>query len=250
MINWNIVPMNWSSPDFPYLLFTEMEWIGKLSYIATDHNDRINTLTETVDNIVNTEIPAIKDRLDTVETKVYTIENTEIPGIKNRLDVAEGKISTIENTEIPGIKNRLETLEDETKVLLHIPVIPYPTDTTDTRSYDIQLPTGYTVAEVSFRLHGDYSNLSGHEYYCEETMNLQSKNGNGDKFIMNYSDAGEYGTPAYIWCKVHLSTDSNEVLTIDLSKDQYYYTDPTNLSDEGFPTLLRVILKMYKLPTT
>lgn len=246
MINWNIVPMNWSSPDFPYLLFTEMEWIGKLSYIANDLDNRTTILTETVDNIVNMEIPAIKDRLDIVETKVYTIENTEIPGIKNRLDIAEGKISTIENTEIPGIKNRLETLEDETKVLLYIPVIPYPVDTTDTRSYTIQLPTGYNVCDVSFRLHGDYA--TEHEYYSDQTMNIACKNGACSKFDINYAPPGEYGQATYLQHYINLSTNNAEELTISYGKDNAWWTDPTIWTEEGFPDVTRIILKLYKLP--
>lgn len=47
MLNWNIVPMTFSN-RYPNLLWTEIEWIGKLAYMIDDHENRITDLTNRV----------------------------------------------------------------------------------------------------------------------------------------------------------------------------------------------------------
>lgn len=65
MINWNVVPM-WFGNNFPYTLFTEMEWIGKLAYMY-------NYLDEKVTKI-ETDISTINDVLENHTTRIENLE--------------------------------------------------------------------------------------------------------------------------------------------------------------------------------
>lgn len=65
MINWNVVPM-WFGNNFPFTLFTEMEWIGKLAYMY-------NYLDEKVTEI-ETDISTIHNTLDNHTTRIENLE--------------------------------------------------------------------------------------------------------------------------------------------------------------------------------
>lgn len=250
MINWNIVPMTWSSPNFPYILFTEMEWIGKLSYIVTDHDDRIKNLETTItdhetriDNIETVEIPAIKLRLDNAE---LTISNHE-----NRIGTNENAINTINTITIPAIENRVESLENETKILLHIPTIPYPVDDNNIRSYTIDIPEGYTVLDVSFTLIGDYTEDFGITSKSAHNVNIPTRNG-AEKitYITNTEITGEYGTMEYLANNINISTDANNHITISYGREFLSADMHSTVTDfYGLPNMTRCIFKLYKLPT-
>lgn len=231
MINWNITPMVWSTPDFPYLLFSEMEWIGKLSYIATDHDTRITTIeTET--------IPAITDRID-------TIEDVTIPAINDRID-------TIVNVTIPALNERVSVLEDATKTLLVIPTLYFPVDTTDTRTYTVAIPTGYDVCDICFNLLGDYTEDFGITSESMHNFSIFTDNGNSkESYFTNTVVTGEYGTSQYLFNDISVSV-SNNTLTIVFGKECLF--DSTNIISKtdfyGFPVINKINLKLYKLPTT
>lgn len=231
MINWNIVPMKWDTPDFPYILFTEMEWIGKLSYVATDLDTRITTIeTET--------IPAITGRLD-------TLENTTIPEITGRID-------TIVNVTIPALTERVSVLEDETKTLLVIPTLYFPVDTADTRTYTVTIPTGYDVCDICFNLLGDYTEDFGITSESMHNFSIFTNNGSSkESYFTNTVVTGEYGTTQYLFNDIAVSISSN-TLTIVFGKECLF--DATNIASKtdfyGFPVINKINLKLYKLPTT
>lgn len=115
MINWNVVPMWWGE-SLPYTLFTEMEWIGKLSYITNDLNTRLTSAETTIGNL--------SDRMDGAEYQINV----------NKHDI----------TELFG---RVETLEGQLTETISVPAIPTPTDggapidtsTTPTRKYSFDI---------------------------------------------------------------------------------------------------------------
>ena len=237
MINWNIVPMLWSSPQYPYILFTEMEWIGKLSYMVTDLDSRVtentNTLTDhetRIGNIETVEIPAIKVRLDNVETVVA--DNVS-------------RLNTIQNTTIPAIQTELTEVSNElyarSPVLLSYPILPTPTDTATQRSYTIALNSDYTLAEFSFKLTA--SHLSGHEYEQDITINIPTRNAETKYNTYIYTPAGEYGTDAFDFNTLTFTTDNNYNLTITYGIDKGVVNSPYSVIDEGFPTITRPIIK-------
>lgn len=244
MINWNIVPMLWGSPEYPYILFTEMEWIGKLSYMITDLDSRVientTTLTEhgnRLNNIETVEIPAIKVRLDNVETVVA--DNVS-------------RLNTIQNTTIPAIQTELTEVSNElyarSPVLLSYPILPTPTDTTTTRSYTIQLNSDYTLAEFSFKLTA--SHLSGHEYEQDVTINIPTRNAKTKYSTYIYTPAGEYGIDGFDFNTLTFTTDSNYNLTITYGVDRVVSTGSNvPIVEEEFPTIARPIIK-YINPAT
>ena len=78
MINWNVVPM-WFGNSFPYTLFTEMEWIGKLAYMynyldekVTRIESDISTINETLSNHT-TRIENLEVITDALPTTYLTI---------------------------------------------------------------------------------------------------------------------------------------------------------------------------------
>lgn len=230
MINWNVTPILFPN-GIPYILFSEMEWIGKLSYIATDLDTRITTIeTET--------IPAITDRLD-------TLENTTIPAITDRID-------TIENTTIPAIQNDIADINSRTQILLVYPVVSYPVDTTDTRSYEITLPTGYNISDLSFVLTGDYTDDFGITSKSTHNFTINNASGEYHKSYFAYAElTGEYGSPLYIANDISVTTNNNTI-TITFGKE--FLFDDTNLTTKtdfyGLPVISNVVAKLYKLPTT
>lgn len=244
MINWNIVPMLWSSPQYPYILFTEMEWIGKLSYMVTDLDSRVTENTNTladhetrIGNIETVEIPAIKVRLDNVETVVA--DNVS-------------RLNTIQNTTIPAIQQELTEVSNElyarSPVLLSYPILPTPTDTTTTRSYTIALNSDYTLAEFSFKLTA--SHLSGHEYVQDITINIPTRNAETKYNTFIYTPAGEYGKDAFEFNTITFSTDNNYNLTITYGTDRAIpIVNASSVDTEEFPTITRPIIK-YINPAT
>ena len=124
MINWNIVPMIWGSPEYPYILFTEMEWIGKLSYMVTDLDNRIENIEEWRTNTVEPFIESTTVRLNNIEEwRTNTVEpfilatNTSI----NEL-----------NTEVDNLNREFNNL---TKVKIINEEIPTPTSGTLGKTY-------------------------------------------------------------------------------------------------------------------
>lgn len=242
MINWNIVPMLWDSPQYPYILFTEMEWIGKLSYMVTDLDSRVTENTNT---------------LTDHETRIGNIETVEIPAIKVRLYNAEtvvadnvSRLNTIQNTTIPAIQTELTEVSNElyarSAILLSYPVLPTPTDTTTQRSYTIQLNSDYTLAELSFKLTA--SHLSGHKYEQDITINVPTRNGETKYNTYIYTPAGEYGTDAFDFNTLTFTTDNNYNLTISYGIDRGVVVNSPYI-DEEFPTITRPIIK-YINPAT
>lgn len=246
MINWNIVPMLWGSPEYPYILFTEMEWIGKLSYMVTDLDSRVtentNTLTDhetRIGNIETVEIPAIKVRLGNVETVVA--DNVS-------------RLNTIQNTTIPAIQQEITEVSNElyarSPVLLSYPILPTPTDTATQRSYTIQLNSDYTLAELSFKLTADYASMSGHNYEQDITINIPTRNAETKYNTFIYALPGEYGTDAFEFNTITFSTDNNYNLTITYMKDRAIaVVNATAIDMEDFPTITRPIIK-YINPAT
>ena len=128
MINWNVVPMWWGE-SLPYTLFTEMEWIGKLSYMCNDLNTRLTTAEA-----------AISD-FDT------------------RLQAAEYQIN-INKSDITNLKDRMDAVESRMEISVDIPTIPTPVDdpVLEIRTYTINIDDmqDYKYIKVSF----DYEYIS------------------------------------------------------------------------------------------
>ena len=116
MINWNVVPMWWGE-SLPYTLFTEMEWIGKLSYMCNDFATRLVTAEEKIDDF--------GERLDAAEYQI-NLNKSDIVSLTDRMDTAEGNIN--------ALKTRIETV-------IEIPTISSPVDDAgaETRTYTISL---------------------------------------------------------------------------------------------------------------
>lgn len=244
MINWNVVPMLWSSPQYPYILFTEMEWIGKLSYMITDLDSRVtentNTLTDhgnRLNNIETVELPALDSRVDALE--IVVADNVS-------------RLNTIQNTTIPAIQQELTEVSNElyarSPVLLSYPVLTTPTDTETVRTYTIPLNSDYTLAEFSFKLTA--SHLSGHEYEQDITINIPTRNAETKYNTFIYSPAGEYGVDVFEFNTITFSTDNNYNLTITYGTDRAIpVINASSVDVEEFPTITRPIIK-YINPAT
>lgn len=74
MLNWNIIPMTYNDS------FTYMEWLGKLTYIAENHEERIDAAEK--------DIVDLKEKVDGLDERVGTLETW-------RVDVVDPFIETI-----------------------------------------------------------------------------------------------------------------------------------------------------------
>lgn len=248
MLNWNIVPLFYG-PALPYCLFTETEWIGKLAYMINDHDEKINTLVETVDNIVNVELPNIKIRLDDLETDVNTIKNTEIPNIKLRLD-------DLETVEIPGIKSRLDAVEIDIDTINHRSWVyvlkinnPVYEDDNNIRTYTIPIITGYNYANFSAVLNCDHMN----DYSVKSRIPINITIPIADNIdrtinILDFAEAGEYGTPGMITNKITFNSDIS--FTISYGIDQFInFTSAHTIDDLALSELEDICITYLKRPS-
>ena len=248
MLNWTLVPLFYG-PALPYCLFTETEWIGKLAYMINDHDEKINVLVETVDNIVNVELPNIKLRLDDLETDVNNIKNIEIPNIKLRLE-------DIETVEIPGIKNRLDTVEQDISIINHRSWIyvlrqnnPVYDDDNNIRTYTIPIITGYNYANFSAILNCDHMDNFGVKSKIPINITIPIGD-NIDRTInvLDFAEAGEYGTPGMITNKITFNSDIS--FTISYGIDQFInFTSAHTIDDLELSELEDICITYLKRPT-
>ena len=205
MLNWNLVPLFYG-PVLPYCLFTETEWIGKLAYMINNHDEKINTLVETVDSIVNVELPNIKLRLDDLET-------VEIPGIKSRLDAVELDIDTINHRSwVYVLKVNNPVYEDDNNI----------------RTYTIPIITGYNYANFSCILNADHMQTDSVKSRIPINITIPIGD-NVDRTIdiLDFAEAGEYGTPGLITNKITFNSDVS--FTISYGVDKFI-----NFTCDGF----------------
>ena len=249
MLDWNIVPIYYGQA-LPYCLFTETEWIGKLAYMINDHDEKINTLVETVDNIVNVELPNIKLRLDDLETDVNNIKNTEIPNIKLRLD-------DIETIQIPGIKNRLDAVELDIDVINHRSWVyvlkqnnPSYDDDNNIRTYTIPIITGYNYANFSAILNCDHT--TNFSVASKIPVNITIPIGDNVDYTIDLLDyaklTGEYGSPGMITNTLTFNSDIS--FTISFGIDKFInFTSAHTIDDLELPTLENICITYLKRPS-
>ena len=245
MLNWNIVPLFYG-PALPYCLFTETEWIGKLAYMINDHDEKINTLVETVDNIINVELPNIKLRLD-------DIENVEIPGIKTRL-------TNIEDVEIPGMKlniqsntERIEILEGSSgNIWVHVTRIKgndlIYEDTLTEREYTIPIltGTGFNYCNVSFILESNYQNT--YNVSGSNTINLTFEIAENDNKIINLSTFANDANNAIYGLLTNTITINSDISTsIKFNKDTFIdFTNNNTTVLLEFPEIKEILVTYLK----
>lgn len=248
MLNWNIIPLFYG-PALPYCLFTETEWIGKLAYMINNHDEKINTLVETVDNIVNVELPNIKLRLDDLETDVNNIKNTEIPNIKLRLD-------DIETVEIPGIKSHLDAVEMDIDTINHRSWVyvlkvnnPVYEDDNNIRTYTIPIIAGYNYANFSCILNADHMQTDSVKSRIPINITIPIGD-NVDRTIdiLDFAEAGEYGTPGLITNKITFNSDVS--FTISYGVDKFInFTSAHTIDDLALSELENICITYLKRPS-
>lgn len=158
-INWNIVPFNFNN-NYPNLLWTVPEWLGKLAYIADDHENRIktvelkvevlennistfNTRIETLENYkTNTLDPFFNETLGTLATYSYINDNYYN---KNYIDSEFAKqLSLIADNsrQIESIRNEIKT---DSKATYYSYSVPTPQSTGGHNVYTIDKKSGDSV---------------------------------------------------------------------------------------------------------
>lgn len=162
-INWNIVPFNFNN-NYPNLLWTVPEWLGKLAYIADDHENRIKTVelkVEVLENTVstfntrittlenyktNTLDPFFNETLETLATYSYINDNYYN---KNYID---GKLSmqllliADNSRQIESIRNEIKT---DSKATYYSYSVPTPQTTGGHNVYTIDKKSDYTAVNLS-----------------------------------------------------------------------------------------------------
>lgn len=109
MINWPIIPMVYNDS------FTYMEWLGKLSYIADNHETRINEAEKDIVDIKE-DIAAQNERIGSLEGWRTNTVDPFITDTINTLTDYGTRIGAAEG-EITGLKGRMDTAEDDIDAL-------------------------------------------------------------------------------------------------------------------------------------
>lgn len=162
-INWNIVPFNFNN-NYPNLLWTVPEWLGKLAYIADDHENRIktvelkvevlenavstfNTRIETLENYkTNTLEPFFDETLETLATYSYINDNYYN---KNYIDSEFAKQLNLiadNSRQIESIRNEIKT---DSKATYYSYSVPTPQTTGGYNVYTIDKKADYTAVNLS-----------------------------------------------------------------------------------------------------
>lgn len=140
MLNWNIIPMTYNDS------FTYMEWLGKLNYVAENHEERIDAAEkEIVDLWI--KVNDHEDRIGTLETWRTDVVDPFIEDMTVRVGVIE---DWRENTVDPFITD-ITTWKDET-------VDPFITDITDWKTETVD-PFITDTGEAITRIDGEIDDL-------------------------------------------------------------------------------------------
>ena len=97
MINWSIVPMVYNDS------FTYMEWLGKLTYIVANHEDRIDDCEKNIIDLWE-KIKDHNERIDTLETWRADVVDPFIKVTTNTLANHERRITAAED-DIDALQN-------------------------------------------------------------------------------------------------------------------------------------------------
>lgn len=171
MLNWNIVPMTFSN-RYPNLLWTEIEWIGKLAYMIDDHENRITDLTNRVTKLetVTTEFeiritalenynndvvkPFFENTLPTLVTIDYLTNNYYTkPVLDEKFNQQLSYIS--ENSKnIESLKNQIKT---NTNVMYLNYNVPSPIVTDSINTYTIALKPDFDTVNINIVFSDNYN---------------------------------------------------------------------------------------------
>lgn len=142
MLNWNIIPMTYNDS------FTYMEWLGKLNYVAENHEVRIDDCEK---NIIDlwAKVNDHEDRLVELEDWRTGTVDPFIADMTVRVGVIE---DWRENTVDPFISNITNWKNDV--------IDPFVTDITDWRN-DVVAPFIQNTNDAITRIDGEIDDLQG-----------------------------------------------------------------------------------------
>lgn len=162
-INWNIVPFNFNN-NYPNLLWTVPEWLGKLAYVADDHERRIETVELKVEVLENT-VSAFNTRIETLENyKTNTLEpffNETLETLatysyinnyfynRNHIDnefTKQLNLIADNSRQIESLRNEIKT---DSKATYYSYSVPTPQTTGGHNVYTIDKKADYTAVNLS-----------------------------------------------------------------------------------------------------
>ena len=261
MINWNIVPMLWSSPQYPYILFTEMEWIGKLSYMVTDLDNRIENIENWRTNTVEPFIESTKVRLNNIEEwRTNTVEPF-IESTTVRLNnIEDWRTNTVEpfilatNTSINELNTEVDNLNREfnnlTKVKIINEEIPTPTSGTLGKTYTFSWRNSAPLCSLFIEFSSGNISLGAYPFNSiniDIPINDSTVHKTYIQMITGAYTQGGTGTIAYCTISYYIN---NEGINIAIT-DGYTYDLATGASQAMASatldeiTVSRVVAKFY-----
>ena len=171
MLNWNIVPMTFSN-RYPNLLWTEIEWIGKLAYMIDDHENRITDLTnrvtklETVATKFETRITALEkynndvvkpffeNTLPTLVTIDYLTNNYYTKTVLDEKFNRQLSYISENSRNIESLKNQIKT---NTNVMYLNYNVPTPTVSDNINTYTISLKPDFDTVNINIVFSDNYN---------------------------------------------------------------------------------------------
>lgn len=147
MINWNIIPMTYNDS------FTYMEWLGKLNYIAENHEERIDAAEKEIVDLW-TKVNDHEERIGELEDWRTDIVDPFIEATTETLADHEERITTNE-----GDIQNLKTWKDDTVDPFIVDIGDWKEDTVDpfiiSTSEELDLLNANAIAESSARRNAD-----------------------------------------------------------------------------------------------
>lgn len=171
MLNWNIVPMTFSN-RYPNLLWTEIEWIGKLAYMIDDHENRITDLTNRVTKLetVTTEFeirisalenynndvvkPFFENTLPTLVTIDYLTNNYYTKTVLDEKFNQQLSYISENSKNIESLKNQIKT---NTNVMYLNYNVPDPETASIYNVYVISLKPDFDTVNINIVFSDNYN---------------------------------------------------------------------------------------------
>lgn len=171
MLNWNIVPMTFSN-RYPNLLWTEIEWIGKLAYMIDDHENRITDLTNRVTKLetVTTEFeirisalenynndvvkPFFENTLPTLVTIDYLTNNYYTKTVLDEKFSQQLSYISENSKNIESLKNQIKT---NTNVMYLNYNVPDPETAGIYNVYVISLKPDFDTVNINIVFSDNYN---------------------------------------------------------------------------------------------
>lgn len=266
MLNWNIIPMTYNDS------FTYMEWLGKLNYVAENHEERIDAAEKEIIDLW-TKVNNHEERIGTLETWRTDVVDPFIEDMTVRVGVIEDwKENTVDpfitditnwkdNTVDPFIEDigpRVAAAEEDIDQLQEDLTVESAARKNADNVLTDKVDNAKMIAQDAYtkvnRIQIDLDNIGTIRYFIESTItSTQTSTDTIATIELPDEDwgvvdvRGHYGTTEF---RITGARNSTQVVSGDYTYDYDDTTNTITLTISGLVTLDRLDYILYRAALT